>query len=76
MSVLGIKRSEETKQKMRDAYSGKTRKKVVCYLAGCPATVYDGLRIASRETGVNAGNISRCCNGFRETAGGYEWRWM
>lgn len=28
---------------------------------------------ASRQTGINDGNISRCCNGHTRTAGGYIW---
>ena len=28
---------------------------------------------ASRQTGINHGNISRCCNGKRKTAGGKRW---
>mgnify|MGYP004457772299 CR=1 FL=1 len=36
---------------------------------------YSGAAEAERETGVNAQNISDCCNGKRKTAGGYIWRY-
>ena len=36
--------------------------------------VFKSMRQAERETGVPSGNISRCCNGERESAGGYKWR--
>lgn len=36
---------------------------------------YQSLTEASKETGINKSNISKCCNGDRHTAGGYEWEW-
>ena len=30
---------------------------------------------AARVTGINQGNISKCCNGKRKSAGGYKWRY-
>lgn len=38
-------------------------------------TFYGGLE-AYRETGINPGNISECCRGFRKSAGGYQWRYQ
>lgn len=35
--------------------------------------VYSGVRVASRELGINAGSLSSCLNGTRKTAGGYHW---
>ncbi len=51
----------------------KTRKKVRCVETG---QIYDGVRIASRETGICHNNISQVCNGIRQTAGGYHWEWV
>jgi hypothetical protein len=33
-------------------------------------------RDASRETGINQGNICGCCNGKRKTAGGFGWDYV
>lgn len=35
---------------------------------------WEGINIASRELGFNAGNISSCCRGKRNTHKGYKWR--
>ena len=31
---------------------------------------------AERVTGIDQGNISKCCNGNRKSAGGYIWRYL
>lgn len=38
------------------------------------ASFYGG-KEAQRKTGVFQGNISKCCNGERKTAGGYQWKY-
>lgn len=35
---------------------------------------WPGINVASRELGYNAGNISACCRGERQTHKGYKWR--
>ena len=40
-------------------------------LATFPST-----REAERVTGINNGNISKCCNGKSKSAGGYIWRYI
>ena len=35
---------------------------------------YESMRKASKESGVDLTGISRCVNGMRKTAGGYEWK--
>lgn len=37
---------------------------------------YQSAKAAGMATGIFAGNISRVCNGKRETAGGYTWRFL
>lgn len=37
---------------------------------------YKSVAYAEEETGVCATNISRCCNGQRKRAGGFEWRFI
>ena len=36
---------------------------------------YYGLHEANRKTGISFQNIYKCCNGKRNTAGGYQWRY-
>lgn len=69
-SNRGQKRSEETKEKCRliheKAVSQYTKngQLIATYVSG---------KIASQETGVNAGHISKVCKGQRKSAGGYFW---
>ena len=35
---------------------------------------WEAISDAHRELGINLSNITQCCRGFRETAGGYVWR--
>ena len=46
-------------------------KAVVCVETG---EVYPSTHEASRKTGVNQRNICSCCNGKRQSAGGYHWQ--
>lgn len=36
-------------------------------------TMYEGLRVAERETKIHHSLISACCKGQRENAGGFHW---
>lgn len=71
--------SEECKQKMlsnldRTGKAGKKKsKKVECIETGI---VYDSVREAERQTGINHSNISLACNEKRKTAGKYHWRFI
>lgn len=38
--------------------------------------IYESLNEASRQTGVNQGNISAVCLGRYKTAGGFRWRYL
>ena len=38
--------------------------------------IFDGVRIASRETNINNAGISLCCNGKISCSGGYIWRFV
>lgn len=37
--------------------------------------VFDGTEAAAKESGCNANQISECCNGKRNSSGGYTWRY-
>jgi len=71
------KLSEETRKKMSEAKKGKLinrkdrSKKVLCVETG---EVFESARDAHRQTGINPGSISLACNGKRNKAGGYHWK--
>lgn len=43
----------------------------MCLLSGEVVQEFESISEASRRTGIHAGNISRCCNGKCNSAGGY-----
>ena len=51
----------------------KVRKKVQQSLNGVVIATYNSMTEAGNAVGKKAGAISRCCNGFYKTCGGYEW---
>ena len=71
--------SEETKQKLSKARKGKNNpkaKRVYQYdLNGNLIRVWDYIKQASEELGINKESISKCCRGKRKTAGGFIWRY-
>ena len=80
MSVAnkGKRISEETKRKMSAMkINNPARSKAVTqYTNGVQfVTTYPSTMEAERQTGVNHRNISQCCNGKRNSAGGYIWRY-
>ena len=48
-------------------------KKVLCVELNI---IYDSIKDASLQTGINAGNISNCCRGINKSAGGYHWKFI
>ena len=48
-------------------------KEVVCIDTG---EVFSSIRQASRATGIDFSNISKCCNGKLKSAGGYHWQYL
>ena len=63
--------SEETKKKIKI----KLSKKVIQYdLNGNKINEFDSLRDVEKETGINHGNISKCCNGIFKHTGGFIFR--
>lgn len=89
--ALGVVRSEETKQKLRDHNTGKhpstetvqkmiknsaTRKDVVQFdLNGNIIAEFLSAKEAARQTGVADSNINQCCKNMSITAGGYKWKY-
>lgn len=53
----------------------KTSKKVNQYdLEGNYIETWDSIMDVERKLGINNSNISRCCNGYKNSAGGFKWK--
>lgn len=72
-SKIGKPRSEETKQKVSRGLMGKMTgrkngmsKPVICVTTG---VVYESQGLASKATGIQQSDISKCCNGVIKSAG-------
>lgn len=71
-SRKGYTHSIETKEKIADA----TKIPVLVFdLNNEFITEYESILDASIQTGVAKQNICKCCKGFRNTAGGYKWKY-
>lgn len=75
-------KSGDTSNYKGRAVGSKTKKENPAYhkkmvmqfeMDGKLIAAYESVMEASRQTGINDGNISRCCNGHTRTAGGYIW---
>lgn len=76
---IGVPKSEETKRKQSVSAHLRTDNKrpvIQMDLDGNILNVFSGLRVASRETGVNTGSISNCCKGLYEETHGFKWRYV
>lgn len=69
-NALGAIRSTETKKRMSIA----KKKAVAMYADGILIKLFDSAKDAQEETGINRKNISTCCLGQRNSAGGYNWK--
>ena len=54
----------------RKNYCNKT---VICIETN---NVYESIREASRQTGINKCSIAECCRGTQQTAGGFHWKFQ
>lgn len=72
-SVLGIKRSQQTKDKM----SKGSKKIPICQfnLDGSFVRDWDGSAIAARELSIVQSNITQCCKKKRKTYKGFIWKY-
>ena len=62
--------SEDVKKKISEAQKLKRGKPVRCVETNI---VYRNQKEASRQTGIDRSDIGKCCNGKKNTAGGYHW---
>lgn len=75
-SRKGFRHSEKTKIKLKNMAKDKifnTSKKVLCIEKN---VIFKSINEAERITNIERRNISKCCNGIRQTAGGYHWRYI
>lgn len=68
--MTGKKHSELVKQKMREH---TPKMPVLCIETNI---IYDSIRAASRDTGIDPSSISRCCRGQQITAGKKHWQFI
>ena len=61
-------------QTFKKAVAATSKKVVQCDLLGNVLNIWNSTQEASRATDVNQSLISRCCNGKRNKAGGYLWK--
>ena len=60
----------------KNGVNNKMNKPVIqLTLDGQVVGVYHSMMQASRETGINVGNIHSACNGRYKTAGGFKWKY-
>lgn len=69
-NASGVVRSDETKRKMSTA----KKKPVAMYADDKLIKLFDSALDAQEEMGINRKNISLCCLGYRNFAGGYSWK--
>lgn len=63
--------TDEQKEEWKKwAFSKKIQKEVICLETG---VVYESVREAGRQTGINNSNVIQCCKGRYKSAGGYHW---
>lgn len=60
-------------EKEKDNMKQNTYKKVQCIELNI---TYKSIAFASRESGLQAANISNVCAGKRKTTGGYHWKFV
>ncbi len=61
--------SESVRKRKTNTYK---KGKIQCIETG---SIYENCIEAQRETGVNASNINRACNGTRKSAGNFHWKY-
>lgn len=61
------------RRQKRPEGSGVPPKKVLCVETG---ETFESINDVQRKTGICQGNISNACNGKRNTAGGFHWKYV
>jgi hypothetical protein len=73
MDLYHIKDEEQINKRKADwGEEDKKIKKVLCIETG---KIYESITAASIATGIDTGNICKCCKNERKKAGGYQWEY-
>lgn len=72
-SVKELWNDEAYRKRMTASHKGKNTKKVLCVEL---EKVFNSLQEAQNEMGIAYFNISKCCNGQTNKAGGYHWKFV
>ena len=65
-----------TLERRRELYKTFCKPVIMMNIDGQAVERFESISEASRQTGMPAGNISKCLRGIRRTCGGYKWRYM
>lgn len=69
--------TQEWAKKVQPLGAEKSKTKVCQYdLDDNLIAVFDSQREAAEQTNTCRSSITRCCRGFRKTAGGYKWKYL
>ena len=78
--LFGNHRSEETKKKISERNKGKNNprsKRIAQYdFDGNLIRIWDYMKQAETELGINSNNICSCCRGKLKSAGGFIWKYV
>ena len=77
--LRGRKQSEEHIKKRAEKYTNNSKlSKPVIAIHKINGLIleFSSTHEASRQTGINQGNIVSCCNGKLKSAGGYQWQYL
>lgn len=72
-SMSNRQKGEKNHQYGRFGKNNHRSKRVRCIETN---VIYDGLREAERQTGINGNNICSCCVGRLKTSGGFHWEYV
>jgi len=60
---------------MKNGINNKQNVSVIATMHSGVELEYKSISIASKASGAKIGNITKCCQGKRKTAGGYSWKY-
>lgn len=72
----GLRTNSTEKQKQSARNKGIKQRKNILQYNNNFSKEWDGIKQASRATGINASNISKCCRGKLKSTGGYMWKYL
>lgn len=74
--LYGKHRSDEVKQKLSKSNPNSKNVAMIDKNSGNVLKIFNTIREAERNTGIDNGSIGKCCKGKMKTAGGYRWEYI